>query len=153
MSKKKKLLWYVILGGFIVLQVFPVDKPSVSSNNPNDFIQNNDIPVEIATMLKTACYDCHSNETVFPWYSYVAPVKWLVYRDTEVGREDLNFSDWEIMSIDDQADALYEIAEEVAEGDMPMKIYPITHPDAKLSDADRKLISEWAEEFADGIYE
>ncbi len=153
MSKKKKLFWYVILGGFIVLQAFPVDKPSVSSSNPNDFIQNNDIPVEIATMLKTACYDCHSNETVFPWYSYVAPVKWLVYRDTEVGREELNFSDWKIMSIDDQADALYEIAEEVAEGDMPMKIYPITHPDAKLSDADRKLISEWAEEFADGIYE
>jgi len=149
MSKKKRLIWYVILGGFILMQAYPMERPYVSIDNPADIIANEDVPDEITNMLKSACYDCHSDETVYPWYANVAPVKWLVYRDTEEGRKDLNFSNWNTMSKDDKADILYDIAEEVTEGDMPMKIYTLTHPDAKLSDEDRKAISEWVENLAD----
>ncbi len=152
MKKKTRLIWYVIIGGFILMQAYPTVRPSVKLDNPADLLINEEVPAEIGAMLKSACYDCHSNESVYPWYSNVAPVKWLVYRDIVEGRKELNFSLWKTMSNDDQADILYEIAEEVKEGDMPMKIYPLTHPDAKLSDNDRKKLSDWAELLAENVY-
>lgn len=121
--------------------------------NPNDFLQNNLVPEEIAAKLRTSCYDCHSNETVYPWYSYVAPVSWLVKRDTNEGREHLNFSDWQTFDKADMAEAYYEIADEVGEGEMPMKIYPIMHPEAKLSKEDRQAMVAWAETAAEKLYE
>ncbi len=153
MSKKKNLIWYSVIGIFILMQAYPVSRPAVSHENPNDIIATANVPDNIASMLKTACYDCHSNETVYPWYSYVAPVKWLVYRDTRVGREELNFSDWNSMSKMDRATALSDISEEVAEGDMPMAIYPIMHSDAKLSDEDRQAIADWADELTEALFE
>jgi hypothetical protein len=153
MSKKKRLFWYSFFGIIILMQAYPVERPAVSTDNPDDLLKNIEVPEDVAGMLRAACYDCHSNETVYPWYSYVAPVKWLVYRDTEEGREDLNFSNWAAMSKMDQATALDDLASEVEEGDMPMKIYPITHPDAKLSDEDRQKIVDWANETMETLFD
>ena len=153
MSKKKQLFWYSFFGFIILIQVYPVSQPIGSTHNPNDLIATTEVPDNIAVMLKTACYDCHSNETIYPWYSYVAPVKWLVYRDTRVGREELNFSNWANMSKMDQATALSDISDEVSEGDMPMKIYPIMHAEAKLSDDDRQAITDWADELTEALFD
>lgn len=87
-------------------------------------------------LAKTACFDCHSNETVWPWYSHVAPVSWLVQRDVEKGRKDLNFSRW----ADGENEELEEAAEEVREGEMPMPIYLLTHGDARLSNAQKEQL-------------
>lgn len=84
-----------------------------------------------------ACFDCHSNQTVWPWYSHVAPVGWLVYRDTIEGRQKLNFSEW----TRPQKEA-GEAAKEVREGEMPMKIYLIAHPEARLTTAERAQLVE-----------
>lgn len=153
MSKKKRLIWYSIIGIFILMQVYPDSQPKVVLDNPADLLETTKVPDQIAVMLKTTCYDCHSNETVYPWYSYVAPVKWLVNRDTRVGREELNFSNWASMSKMDQAGVLSDISDEVLEGDMPMKIYPIMHAEAKLSDEDRQAIADWADELTESIFE
>jgi len=153
MSKKKRLIWYSVIGIIILMQAYPVSQPEVKTENPNDLLASTEVPDNIAVMLKSACYDCHSNETVYPWYSYVAPVKWLVYRDTKEGREDLNFSEWASMSKMDQATALSDISDEVSEGDMPMKIYPIMHPKAKLSDEDRQAIADWADELTEALFD
>ena len=153
MSKKKRLFWYSFFGIIILMQAYPVSRPEVSKENPNDLLATAEVPENIAVVLKSACYDCHSNETVYPWYSYVAPVKWLVYRDTKEGREELNFSEWASMSKMDQATALSDISDEVTEGDMPMKIYPIMHPDAKLSDKDRQAIADWADELTEDLFD
>ena len=91
--KTRILIGLVVL--FILLQLIPSPLPVVRQENPKDLLKNNDIPAEIAGLLRTSCYDCHSNETRYPWYSYVAPVSWLVRRDTHEGREHLNFSDWQ----------------------------------------------------------
>jgi hypothetical protein len=82
-----------------------------------------------ADLARGACYDCHSNETEWPAYSYVAPMSWLVRRDVEEGREALNLSDWD--EFDDDA---HDAAEEVEEGAMPPSQYQLLHPDARLSD-------------------
>lgn len=152
MSKKKRIFWYTVLGLAIIIQVYPVTAPEVINDNPGDIMKNTEMPAKVSSMLKAACYDCHSNETVYPWYAQVAPVKWLVYKDTREGREELNFSEWASMNIEDKADILDEISSEVASGDMPMKIYPIMHSKAKLSDADRKAISDWADEYIEVLF-
>lgn len=148
---KKIIIGLVAL--LILLQFIPNELPEVRIDNPHDFLANNDVPAEIESMLRASCYDCHSNETRYPWYSYVAPVSWLVRRDTWMGREHLNFSDWNSFEKADMAEAYYELAEEVEDGQMPMKIYPIMHADAKLSDEQRQAIVNWAEAAAEKLYE
>lgn len=104
-----------------------------------------DAPADVKAVLRRACYDCHSNETVWPWYSQVAPPSWLLHRDVVVGRKHLNFSEWASLPADKQAKKLREIKKEVASGDMPMPIYLPLHPSAKLTPADAKLVTDWAE--------
>lgn len=119
---------------FIVIQLIPVDR----TNPP--VIADVAAPPSAAAVLRRSCYDCHSNETRWPWYSAVAPVSWLVARDVRLGREALNFSTW------DQAqgrDSMDEILESVIEGEMPMAMYVRLHPDAALSSTDVSALREW----------
>ena len=83
-------------------------------------------------LVERACFDCHSNQTEWPWYANEAPVSWLVQHDVEEGRGALNFSEF-----DRPQEEAHEAAEEVEEGNMPMPIFLITHPEARLSDAER----------------
>jgi mono/diheme cytochrome c family protein len=97
----------------------------------------------------TACFDCHSNETEWRWYSNVAPVSWLVQRDVDEGREKLNFSEWQRRQEADEA------AETVREGSMPPWAYTLTHPEARLSDADiaaleAGLVATFGDEHSEG---
>jgi hypothetical protein len=124
----KKLLRYgflTLIVLFLVIQLVPVDR----SNPP--VVSDFDGPIEVKQILQRSCYDCHSNESEWPWYSYVAPVSWLVAYDVEEGRDELNFSDWQRFAGD--AHLLEEIPEEVEEGEMPMPIYLLTHREAKVS--------------------
>jgi len=148
----KKLL-YVLLAIFAVLQFIPSNRPDTIANNPADLIANNDIPLEMATMLKNACYDCHSNESKYPWYAYVSPVSYLINRDIREGRENLNFSNWENLEKTKKLKYLGEISEEVLDGEMPMKIYPPLHPEARLTDENRKALADWADGFAEQVFE
>jgi hypothetical protein len=148
---KKVLIGFLVF--VLLVQLIPANLPDVKADNPDDLIQNNEVPDDMARLMKQSCYDCHSNETVYPWYSYVVPVSFLVARDTRIGRENVNFSDWESLSKADKAEALYESAEEVDNGNMPLPIYPLTHPNARLSASERKAFATWAEEFADSLYE
>jgi len=115
----------------VVLQVVPAPRP----NNP---------PVESAAvwpneqvraLATRACVDCHSYETNWPWYSYVAPMSWLVVRDVEEGRDDFNFSTW-----DDDADDVDDAIETIEEGEMPPPQYTIVHRSARLSDAEVEVL-------------
>ena len=91
-------------------------------------------PTESAEALaRTACYDCHSNETDWPVHAYVAPFSWLVIRDVQTGRDELNFSEW-----DDDSGEADDAAEAVADGSMPPSQYTLVHRDAQLSDDERR---------------
>lgn len=149
--KNKILLGLVVV--FAIMQLIPPGAPENSEDLSKDLIANNTVPDDVAAMLKTSCYDCHSNQTDYRWYSHIAPVSFLVARDVREGREHLNFSEWESMSKMDRAEALDEMGEEIEEGEMPMKIYFITHSDATLTDAQRARLIEWGEEFAEALFE
>lgn len=101
-------------------------------------------PAEVEALLERACYDCHSNETRWPWYSQIAPMSFLIARDVTEGRRELNFSTWSQYNERRKTRKLKEIAEQVEKGKMPQWYYVSLHPDAKLSAADRELITKWA---------
>jgi hypothetical protein len=149
---KKKII-IILIAIVVLIQFYPMEKPTVTTDNPNDLISTSNVPENISTLLKNACYDCHSNESTFPWYSNVAPVKWMLYDHISEAREELNFSNWNSLETDDKADLLDDISSMVLEGEMPIKGYTILHSEANLSEADRELIATWADEMLDLIYE
>lgn len=101
-------------------------------------------PPEVMSLLKRSCYDCHSFETRWPWYAQVVPVSWLVTKDVNDGRKHLNFSVWQGYEEGRKLKKFKEIAEEVADGEMPLDIYLPLHPEAKLTPAETTLLVEWA---------
>lgn len=143
MSKRKKILvalFAVILGAQFV--PLPRDNPPIR--------RDIEAPANIKTLLHAACYDCHSNETKWPWYAWVAPASWLLVYDIQEGREHLNFSEWDLLTdVKDLAHKYEEIAEEVEEGEMPLAIYPPLHPEARLTPSQRQTIVAWAEAMHD----
>ncbi len=148
MKRAKKSLKYGLIL-LVLIQFYPLERPKVTLNNPNDFLKNNDVPKGVSEILKTSCYDCHSNETKFPWYANVAPVKWLVYHDIEEAREELNFSEWNSLSANRKSDKLFDIQDEVNEGEMPMKMYTFIHRDTKLTEEQRAKISDFVDKLTE----
>ncbi|MCF7801475.1 MAG: heme-binding domain-containing protein [Candidatus Marinimicrobia bacterium] len=125
---------------FVLIQFFPVNR----TNPPVE--TEIEAPEEVHAILDRACYDCHSNNSQWPWYAYVAPVSWLVAKDVNQGREHVNFSTWNLYDFDDRADIYDEIYEVIDEGEMPLAIYVPLHPEAKLSEEDKQLLMNWAVE-------
>jgi len=103
-------------------------------------------------MLRTSCFDCHSNESVWPWYSNIAPASWLVARDVAQGRKRLNFSEWANYPQSRQVSLLGNIAEEVKNEEMPYPPYLILHSEARLSRADRDSLIAWANDEQDRLF-
>jgi cytochrome c len=101
------------------------------------------VPDEVREMLIQKCGDCHSNGTRWPLYSRIAPSSWLVERDVHEGREHMNLSRWEQYSIDSQIDLLGKMGSQLRQGKMPLRQYLLLHPEARLSEAERKLIVDW----------
>lgn len=145
MKKWLKYTGYVLLAALVIIQFFRGEKPPVTTENPGDIHTELEISAPVSNLLKAACYDCHSNETRYPWYANVAPISWLVIHDTEEGRAELNFSEWSTFSDRRKKRKLEEIVEEVKSGNMPMPIYTITHADAKLSEAQVEELLAWAQ--------
>jgi len=125
---------------FIAIQFLPVER----SNPPvaSDAIMT----AELKTVMRRACYDCHSNETVWPWYSHVAPFSRIVAKDVREGRRELNFSEWNQYPENRKARKLKEIVEQVEKNKMPQWYYVVMHPDAKLSASDKEMILKWAKQ-------
>lgn len=149
----KRIVLYVILAIIILIQFIPAGRPELKTTHENDLLYNNEIPEEIAGMLRASCYDCHSYEVKYPWYSYVAPVSWLVARDIKEGVKELNFSEWESQSKMDKAKNLDEMIDEINEGEMPMPIYTIIHRNAKLTEEQKQQLADWADGFAESLFE
>ena len=134
----KKLVLIVGLVLLVAIQLVPVDR----SNPPVE--ADLDAPEAVTAVLRTACYDCHSNETHWPWYSYVAPVSWLVAHDVEEARGEFSFSRWGKLGELERAELRKKIWEEVEEGEMPLAIYRFMHSGARLSQDQLDTLREWA---------
>ena len=130
------------LGIFIATLVGAQFIPVQRTNPPVE--QDIPTPLEVKTILKTACYDCHSNETVWPWYSKVAPVSWLVANDTLEGRQRLNFSTWNQYIPEQQADLVASSIKMISQGKMPPWTYTFKHAGGKISPEKLAVLQAWA---------
>ncbi|TGL21596.1 heme-binding protein [Leptospira bourretii] len=137
-----KRIFFILVGVLLVLQFFPIDRsnPPVKSE-----IQTS---AETKEILKRSCYDCHSNETVWPTYSYIFPASLLISHHVEEGRDELNFSEFGLLTDKKQNKKIYEIWEQVEEGEMPPKDYLLLHPSARLSDKDKEILKQWSDRFS-----
>ncbi len=138
MTRSKIIAW---TAGGLLLAVLAV--PAKRTNPPvtADF----DGPAEVKAILQRSCYDCHSNETKWPWYSRVGPVSWVLASHVNEGREHLNFSEWGSLEDDVKVHAADEIWEEVEDEAMPLPMYTRVHPEAKLSEQDKTVLRAWAD--------
>ena len=134
---KKKIFIFLLLG-MIGIQFIKIDK-----TNPPVTADLN-APAEVRTVLRNACYDCHSNETIWPWYSKVAPVSWMLENHVKDGREKLNFSEWEKYNDVKRSEMKKEIWEQINSSEMPLQMYTYLHSKASLDIMKKKVIQDWA---------
>ena len=136
--KRSTTVAVAALAGLVAIQLVPVEQ----ANPPVE--TEVDAPDDVRAILERSCYDCHSNETRWPWYSRIAPLSWVVAYDVEEGREHLNFSAWNRLDAGERAEAIEEVWEEVEEGEMPLWFYLPLHPEARLSPDDMERLEAWA---------
>lgn len=144
---KKKITGRKVLIGLIalllVIQFIRIDKTVEPVNPETDFITTTSAGPEVASILKDACYDCHSNQPRFPWYTNVAPFSWWIAHHIDEGKHELNFSEWATYSEKRRNHKLEECLEMVEEGEMPMASYTWMHREAKLTDAQKLQLVEF----------
>lgn len=141
LTKKKIFLFLLIT--FVVMQAFRIDKTTKTPEASKDFISITGSNAEVTNLLKTACYDCHSNQPIYPWYTNIAPVSWWIKHHINEGSHHLNFSEWGTYSEKRKNHKLEECIEMVEEEEMPMASYTWMHGEAKLTDAQRLVLVEW----------
>ena len=141
----KKIL-IALLVVLVVLQFFQIDKTNPETDINQDFLTIHNPPAEIASTMKAACYDCHSNKSVYPWYSNIQPIGWYLKDHIEEGKEHLNFSEFGTYTAKKQAHKLEECYELIEKGEMPLSSYTIIHKEAVLSETQQtELVSYFKE--------
>jgi hypothetical protein len=122
----------------LFIQLAPVER----TNPPVE--KEISVPADVKAILRNACYDCHSNQTTWPWYSSIAPVSWLLVSDVINGREEMNFSTWNSYPAKKQSAKRKKVWEEVKDGEMPPLPYRLMHPEARLSAGEKELLRSWS---------
>lgn len=142
----RKILLF-LLAVLVVLQIFrpKLDNRSQgpSANNINNFAA---VPSDVDQMLKTSCYDCHSNNTQYPWYASIQPVGWWLRDHINEGKKELNFDEFGSYALRRQYHKLEELGDEVEHEEMPLSSYTLIHTNAKLSAEQRRMLVNWSEQ-------
>jgi len=146
--KKVLIIIIVILIG---IQFITIDKTNPSADMGKDFITLTSPPNKLGVILKSSCYDCHSNHTKYPWYSNVAPFSWIIKEHVNNGRKYLNFSIWSDYKEKKKDHKLEECIEIVKSGEMPMKGYVMFHEEAEITQDQKMALLNWFGELRDSL--
>jgi len=143
---KKILKWggAVIGVALVGMQFIQPDRSTPAFDPMNDLARISATDSSVAAILRRSCYDCHSYQTRWPFYSYIAPASWLVANDVREGRRHVNFSLWGKYADTRKLQSLDDIHDQVSDGGMPLPKYLMLHPGARLSTSDRDAILRWA---------
>lgn len=144
MSRLKQIL-LAILVVFIVIQFIQPVRNKSGQVLSTDISNTYSIPENVYTLLKNACYDCHSNNTNYPFYSYVQPIRWIMESDIKKGKEKLNFSEFGTYSSRRRNSKWIDIEKRIKDGTMPLSSYKLMHKNARLTIDEKKLIYDWIE--------
>lgn len=141
------LKWIVIVLAvvFVGIQFVRPARTNPAIDASRTIEANSQMTPEVASILDRSCRDCHSNKTIWPWYTNVAPVSWWLSNHVNEGRQNLNFSDWARLPPDRQDRKLRQICDEIEDGVMPLSSYLPMHPAARLSEQDKKTLCDWTD--------
>ena len=151
LKKILKRSFQILLMVFIVIQFIRPAKNKSEGISSNDIRKIYPVPENVLTILKTSCYDCHSNNTVYPWYASIQPVAWWLNDHIQEGKKELNFSEFASYQIGRQYRKLDEINKEVKEDEMPLDNYLWIHKYAKLDDQQKLILANWVVSVRDTI--
>jgi hypothetical protein len=130
----------------LAIQLVPVNRSNPTVDQSRPIYTTLPVPNSVKAVFERSCEDCHSNQTAWPWYSYVAPVSWVVAHDVHEGRKKMNFSEWGSYSAQRKEDRLEEICEQVTNADMPDRKYAIFHRSARPTSQERDAVCQWTED-------
>ena len=149
----KKVRWVVIGSGLALaaLQFVPTPRNTGATEGPKSLAAREKLPGDVHTMLQRACYDCHSDNTKYPWYAAVQPVAWWLNQHVTDAKAELNFSDFARYDSKRTVRKLQAVADQVRDRQMPLKSYLLMHGEAKLTDAEAARLAKWAEDLADEV--
>lgn len=153
MKKILKPLALVLLAALLIIQFFR-PKKNVSDSSAvfaNEITTVHHVPDDVQQILKTSCYDCHSNNTEYPWYSNIQPVAWWLADHVNEGKKELNFSEFATYRIGRKYRKLEEISKEIEEDEMPLNSYTLIHTDTKLNTQQKTSIDNWVASLRDSI--
>jgi len=146
--KKSWLLLLIVLTGIQFIQ--PARNKSGQAL-PVDIVHTFSLPENVQAVFKSACYDCHSNNTRYPWYANIQPVGWILANHIKNGKADLNFSELGSYSPRRQMSKLRSIENSIKDGTMPLSSYTLIHNDARLNKVDKALITDWVTKVKDNL--
>lgn len=147
LAEKQDMKRKILLGLLLVFVLIQFIRPAKNQSNAisaNHISNSYPIPTEVGKVLKKACNDCHSNYTVYPWYSNIQPVAGWLQNHVNEGKEHLNFDEFLTYTAKDQAHAMEEMSETVKEGEMPLPSYTWIHKDAVLTETEKLALTQWA---------
>ena len=151
LKKILKRTFQILLLAFIFMQIFRPAKNISEGISNNDISKIYAVPADVEAILKSSCYDCHSNNTVYPWYAEVQPAAWWLADHVKEGKKELNFSEFASYRIGRQYRKLEEINKEVKEDEMPLESYLWIHKNAKLSEQQKLTLANWVTTLRDTI--
>ncbi|MBT8275194.1 MAG: heme-binding domain-containing protein [Bacteroidia bacterium] len=146
-----KIIAWLALVALIVIQFFPITLNESDTVPQSDFMVENQVPATIKNRLQVSCYDCHSNNTDYPWYSKIQPAAWYLEDHIQAGKDELNFNEWDTYSSRRKNSKLRSIIKQIESGEMPMDSYTLIHRDAILSDEDKRMIIDYITALKDSL--
>lgn len=151
MKKILRRSFQVLLLAFIIIQFFRPTKNRSEGISENDITKKYKVPMDVLDILQTSCYDCHSNNTKYPWYAEIQPVAWWLNSHIKDGKRGLNFSEFVSYRIKKQYKRLADINEQIKDDEMPLNSYLWIHRYAKLNEQQKLTITNWANALRDTI--
>lgn len=147
----KKVVWGTLFIGLIVIQFFKPVKNISKEDYPSNITTHYETSPSVQYILTNACYDCHSNNSSYPWYSKVQPFAWFLANHINNGKKKLNFDEFYDYPLKKQDHKLEELTEVIRENEMPLKSYTILHEEARLTENQKQLLIDWANSIRDQI--
>lgn len=150
LSMVKKIFLGLILVA-VVIQFFRPQKNLSAATPKTDLLVVHAAPPEVKQLLSVGCYDCHSDNTRYPWYAEIQPVAWWLASHVDDGKKELNFSSFGELSAKRKATRIEAMIDSITTGEMPLKSYTLVHRDAKFSPAQIKVLTDWLEALRDEV--
>src|SRR5690554_7981534 len=152
MKKILKIVAMIVLVAFVGIQIIPTERNQSDFVPKTDFLLVNNTPETIGKLVMESCYDCHSNNTKYPWYNRIQPMAWFLEDHIIEGKKELNFSEWTAYSDRRKNSKLNSIISQITDGEMPLFSYTLLHREAVYSESEKKLVIKYMKQIQDSLY-